>query len=195
MSVSSGPMMPRVPGFEQEKTERTENFLRSPFPLFAPVAALLARAGVLDWSCQTTAHNRGLAVWEPFDFERTARERQRSERMRKPPIRKLRRLPAENGCSSSTLSISSHVSRLWPFFFMTKVLTVAQGIQALPGRFGRLANPRKQCWKISPVMKKWSVKLETCRSSRAWLNSGAVLAINHQLFVCHSALASFWVVK
>src|SRR6266566_3683083 len=104
----------------------------------------------------TLAHDRGLAVWEPFDFERTARERRRSERMRKPPIRKLRRLPAENGCSSSTLSISSHVSRLWPFFFMTKVLTVAQGIQALPGR---LANPRKQCWKISPVMKKWSVKL------------------------------------
>ncbi len=137
-------------------------------------------------------HSRGLVVREPFDFERMARERRRSERVRKPPIRKLRRLPAENGCSSSTLSISSHVSRLWPFFFMTKVLTVAQGIQALPGR---LANPRMQCWKISPVMKKWSVKLETCRSSRAWLNSGAVLAINHQLFVCHSALASFWVVK
>ena len=49
------------------------------------------------------------------------RERPPSDRVENPPMRKLRRLPAEKGCFSSTLSISSHVSRLWPFFFMTKV--------------------------------------------------------------------------
>src|SRR6266699_3618049 len=62
MSVSSGPTMPRTHGFEQEETERTEMFLRSPFPLFAPVPALLARAEVLNWSCQTTS--RAIALQE-----------------------------------------------------------------------------------------------------------------------------------
>src|SRR5205814_5581880 len=41
------------------------------------------------------------------------------DRAENPAMRKLRRLPAENGCSSSTFSISSHVSKLWPFFFIT----------------------------------------------------------------------------
>src|SRR6266567_3803644 len=62
MSVSSGPTMPRAPGFEQEGTERTEKFHLPLFPLFAPVPALLARAEVLNWACQTMS--RAVALQE-----------------------------------------------------------------------------------------------------------------------------------